>query len=171
VDERRKGILLALGGMVVLSTDSLFARAADAGRFDIVFWVGVSTAAATTLIGAARHRQGPVALVRRGGRPLVLVAALQALTLTCFVLAVRTTTVSNVVAIIAVGPLVAAALARVLIGEHSAKRVWVAAAGSGEGANGDISVDHADHDLRRTADERTIRKTQIEHEGAGVYYS
>jgi drug/metabolite transporter (DMT)-like permease len=119
--------------MVVLSTDSLLARAADADRFDIVFWVGVWTAVATTLIGGVRHRVGPVGLVRRGGRPLLLAATLQAITLTCFVLAVRTTTVSNVVAIIAVGPLVAAALARVLIGERSANRVWVAAAVSGVG--------------------------------------
>jgi drug/metabolite transporter (DMT)-like permease len=119
--------------MVVLSTDSLFARAADAARFDIVFWVGLSTAVATTLIGGVRHRVGPVGLVRRGGRPLVLAAALQAFTLACFVVAVRTTTVSNVVAIIAVGPLVAAALARILIGERSENRVWAAAAVSGVG--------------------------------------
>ena len=133
MDDRRKGILLALGGMVVLSTDSLFARAADAERFDVVFWVGLLTAAVTTAIGGVRHRSWPVALVRRGGRPLVVAAVLQATTLTCFVVAVRTTTVSNVVAIIAAAPLAAAALAWILIGERSARRVWVAAALSGVG--------------------------------------
>jgi drug/metabolite transporter (DMT)-like permease len=133
VDDRRKGILLALGGMVVLSTDSLFARAADADRFDVVFWVGLFTATVTTLIGAARYRRGPLALVRRGGRPLVVAAVLQATTLTCFVVAVRTTTVANVVAIIAAAPLAAAALAWMLIGERSSRRVWIAAAVSAVG--------------------------------------
>ncbi|QGG95800.1 DMT family transporter [Actinomarinicola tropica] len=130
---RRTGLLLGVGGMVVLSTDSLFARAADADRFDIVFWVGLCTAAVTSVIGAVRHRAGPVALVRRGGRPLLLAAALQATTLTCFVVAVRTTAVANVVAILAAAPLAAAVLARVLIGERSTRRVWTAAAVSGVG--------------------------------------
>lgn len=130
---RRTGLLLGVGGMAVLSTDSLFARAADADRFDIVFWIGLLTATVTSVIGAIRHRAGPVALVRRGGRPLVLAAALQATTLTCFVVAVRTTAVANVVAILAAAPLASAVLARVLIGERSTRRVWIAAAVSGLG--------------------------------------
>lgn len=133
MDERQRGILLALGGMVVLSTDSLFARAADADRFDVLFWVGLFTAIVTTAIGAARHRVGPVELVRRGGRPLVLAASLQATTLGSFVVAVRTTSISNVVAIFAAAPLASAVLARLLIAEHSARRVWIAATASGVG--------------------------------------
>lgn len=133
MDDRRRGLLLALCGMVVLSTDSLFARAADADRFDILFWVGLFTAVVTTAIGAARHRVGPVELVRRGGRPLVLAAALQATTLGSFVVAVRTTSVSNVVAILAAAPLASAVLARLLIAERSARRVWIAAVASAGG--------------------------------------
>lgn len=133
MDDRRKGILLALGGMVVLSTDSLFARAADADRFDVIFWVGLLGAVVTTAIGVTRHRVGPVQLVRRGGTPLLLAAGLQATTLGCFVLAVRTTTVANVVAIFAAAPLAAAVLARLLIGERSTRRVWIAALVSGLG--------------------------------------
>ena len=131
--ERQRGILLALGGMVVLSTDSLFARAADADRFDVLFWVGLFTAIVTTAIGAARHRVGPLELVRRGGRPLLLAASLQATTLGSFVVAVRTTSISNVVAIFAAAPLASAVLARLLIDERSARRVWIAATASGVG--------------------------------------
>lgn len=133
MDERQRGILLALGGMVVLSTDSLFARAADADRFDVLFWVGLFTAIVTTAIGAARHRVGPLELVRRGGRPLLLAASLQATTLGSFVVAVRTTSISNVVAIFAAAPLASAVLARLLIAERSARRVWIAATASGVG--------------------------------------
>lgn len=133
MDERQRGILLALGGMVVLSTDSLFARAADADRFDVLFWVGLFTAIVTTAIGAARHRVGPLELVRRGGRPLLLAASLQATTLGSFVVAVRTTSISNVVAIFAAAPLASAVLARLLIAERSAHRVWIAATASGVG--------------------------------------
>ena len=131
--DRQRGILLALGGMVVLSTDSLFARAADADRFDVLFWVGLFTAIVTTAIGAARHRVGPLELVRRGGRPLLLAASLQATTLGSFVVAVRTTSISNVVAIFAAAPLASAVLARLLIAERSARRVWIAATASGVG--------------------------------------
>ena len=133
MDDRQKGIALSLGGFVLLSTESLFARAADAAAFDVVFWVGLLSAAATATISAVRHRAGPIALVVRGGWPLVLAAALQGATVTCFIVAVRTTAISNVVAIIAAAPLAAATLALVLIGERSAPRVWIAAALSGVG--------------------------------------
>ena len=43
MDHRLRGVLLAAGGMVALSTDSLFVRLADTNSFDVVFWVGLFT--------------------------------------------------------------------------------------------------------------------------------
>ena len=44
-----------------------------------------------------------------------------------------------------------------------------AAARAGQRADGDLAVDHADHDLRRAADQRALRRPQEEHERAGVH--
>ena len=44
-----------------------------------------------------------------------------------------------------------------------------AAARAGERADRHLAVDDADHDLRRAADERALRRAQEEHERAGVH--
>ena len=43
-----------------------------------------------------------------------------------------------------------------------------AAARAGQRADGHLAVDHADHDLRRTAHQRHARRAHVEHERAGV---
>ena len=47
--------------------------------------------------------------------------------------------------------------------------VGAARARAGQRADGHLAVDHATHDLRRTADQRHARRPQEEHERAGVH--
>ena len=101
MNDRLKGILLAFAGMVAISTDSLFTRFADADGFDVAFWVGVLTG--LTMLGAtiAIQRASPLVVVRQQGTSLLLAAALQAVSTLAFVLAVKHTSIANVVVIIA----------------------------------------------------------------------
>jgi drug/metabolite transporter (DMT)-like permease len=126
-------VLFAAGGMVALSTDSLFIRLADADSFDIVFWVGLLMA--VVLVGGTGLRD-PSRLreqVRGDGRALALLALLQGSSVVLFVLAVQHTTVANVVVIVAAAPLVAAVLSWLVLRERTRARVWLAMAATAVG--------------------------------------
>jgi len=125
--DRRKGITLAILGMLAVSTDSLFIRLADTEGFDVTFWIGAFTAIVLTVALTVRDKQPPLGVVRRGGWMLWLAGALQAGSTCTFVLAVTKTSVANVVVIIAAAPLIAAVLSTVLLKERSPRRVWLAA--------------------------------------------
>lgn len=124
--ERRRGIALAFGGMLAVSTDSFFIRWADIDGFDVTFWVGVFTS--TVLLAGVRviQRIDPIATFRRGGWPMWLASGLQAGSTSTFVLAVTKTSVSNVVVIIAAAPLVAALMSALWLRERTSPRVWSA---------------------------------------------
>jgi drug/metabolite transporter (DMT)-like permease len=129
---RRRGILLALAGMLAVSTDSLFARIARTDAFGVTFWVGALTA--VVLLGGTAARSGDLAeLVRRGGWPLGLAGGLQAVSTGCFVLAVKHTSVANVVVSVTATRLFAAAVAWLWGRERSPPRVWLAIGVCGAG--------------------------------------
>lgn len=128
VSNRKRGILLAFGGMLAISTDSLFTRIADADGFDVTFWVGVFSAGVMLGVVVLGEGTTPQALLRRDGSILLASAMLQAAMTTFFVLAIKNTSVSNVVVIIAASPLVAAGFAWLLLREAVTGRVWTAIA-------------------------------------------
>jgi drug/metabolite transporter (DMT)-like permease len=119
---------LALVGMLVISTDSLITRAADAEGWDVAFWYGAFSTPAMALYLTIAERGRPMAAVQRSGWPVLVSGALQTVSTTAFILAIKNTTVANVVVIIAAAPLITAVLARVLLGERTNTRTWVAIA-------------------------------------------
>lgn len=128
MNDRWRGVLLAAGGMATLSTDSLFIRLADAGTYDVVFWIGLLTAL-VLLVGPGLV--APSALRRQlveHGRAVVLLGVLQATMLLLFVVAVQNTSIANVVVILAAAPLAGALFGWLLLRERPAPHVWVAMA-------------------------------------------
>ncbi len=123
---RTLGILLAFFGMLTISTDSLITRAADAEGWDVAFWYGVFTTPAMLAYLMVAEKGRPIAAFRRSGRLVWVSAMLQMVSTTAFILAVKNTTVANVVVIIAAAPLVTAVLAWVLLGERTNNRTWIA---------------------------------------------
>ncbi len=119
-----KGILLAAGGMAIISTESVFARLADADGFDITFWVGVFTVLVTGTLTTVRDGN-PLPRIAAQGRPLWISSVLQALMTTFFVLAVTNTSIANVVVIIAAGPLFAALFSWLLLRERTSTSTWI----------------------------------------------
>ncbi len=111
--------------MLLVSTDSLFIRLARTDGWTMAFLV--SAAALPVFLVLWR-----IEVAREPGRrrppvtPLALVGALGAVSSVAFISAVTRTEVANVVAIVAATPILAASLARILLGERVAPRVWAA---------------------------------------------
>ncbi len=123
---RSIGLILAFSGMLVISTDSAITRAADAEGWDVAFWYGVFTTPAMLVYLAVAERGSEVNVFRRSGWMVLVSGMLQMVSTTAFILAIKNTTIANVVIIIAAAPLVTAILAWVLLGERVPARTWIA---------------------------------------------
>lgn len=112
--------------MLAVSTDSYFTRAANADGFDVTFWVGIFTAVVLLTGLGVRDKVTPLDAIRDDGWPLVIAACLQAGSTIFFILAVKNTSVANVVTIIAAAPLFAALFGWLWIRERTTGRVFAA---------------------------------------------
>ena len=129
---RQLGLLLAFTGMFLVSTDSLLIRVAERDSeidgWTIAFMVGLfSTPVAWSMATRSLGRRVLVEAIlwRRQLRTTGIVSAIGT---TSFLTAVTLTSVSNVVAIIAAGPIFAAVLARIALHERTSGRTWRAIA-------------------------------------------
>ncbi len=117
------GVALAVGGLLFVSTDSLITRAADVSGFTVTFWFGVFVAP-TMFLAVMAMGERPGEIVAQLDRPLWASALFQAGSTTSFILAVKNTSIANVVIIVAAAPIVAALMAWFLIREPTKPRVW-----------------------------------------------
>ena len=125
---RPLGLLLAFTGMFLVSTDALLVRVAERDSavdgWTIACMVGLfSSPVAWSLAVRNIGRDFGHELVR-WRRPLLVTGLLGAVGTTSFLTAVTLTATSNVVAIIASGPIFAAALARIALHERTSMRTW-----------------------------------------------
>lgn len=102
------------------------------GRFEITFWRSLFAAlfvAGYLLLVRGDGLRG----VREAGWPGVLSGCMWAVMYTCFMLALTLTTVANTLLVMSVGPLVTAALTRVVLRTPIAPRTWAAIAAATAG--------------------------------------
>jgi len=125
---RPLGLLLAFTGMFLVSTDSLLVRFAeqdsDVDGWTIAFMVGLFSMPVTWGIAAQSLGRDTLRQAVRWRRPLLATGILGGIGTTSFLTAVTLTTAANVVAIIASGPIFAAALARIVLRERTSARTW-----------------------------------------------
>lgn len=119
------GVLLAFGGMLLISLDSLGVRLTEAADWDIAFWFGTFTVAAMVLLVPIVSRVSFVSAVRHDGAPILASGLLQTASTLFFILAIGATTVSNTVVIFAAAPAVAAVIAWVVLDEVTPMRTWI----------------------------------------------
>lgn len=120
-----RGLLLALVGVALISPDSLVIRLLHADQWTIVFWRALLCALSLTVVLTLWTRGDPWRAFRAVGWAGVLVAVLYAASNAFFVASVTHTSVANALVIIATGPLFAAALGRVVLGERVPLRTWL----------------------------------------------
>jgi drug/metabolite transporter (DMT)-like permease len=130
LSDRQIGVLLAAGGILLVSLDSLWIRLSGVSSWDVAFWMGVFIFITLSVVVRLRTGISLPAVVRRDGAPIVVSGLLQTASTTFFVLAIGATTVSNTVAIVAAAPVAAALAARIIIGEQTTSRIWWAILGS-----------------------------------------
>lgn len=125
-DRKRLGWFLAAIGMLSVSTDSLWVRLSKADAVDVAFLVASCALPLYAVLGRWLEHTPPLESLRRHTKPLLAVGALSAVSQLSFFVAVTQTRVANAVAIVAAAPLVAAALARMALGERITMRMGVA---------------------------------------------
>ncbi|NVK43635.1 MAG: DMT family transporter [Oceanospirillaceae bacterium] len=120
-----RGMLIAAGGVLVLSFDALLIRLADSSAWNVLFWRGWFVCLSTMLLGIClRHRQqwpdSPVlwAIAIATGVAYGINASL-------FVFSISHTSAANTVVILASSPLFAALFSRIFLGEKVKRRTLV----------------------------------------------
>ena len=119
------GLILAAGGFLFISLDSLGLRLADTGSWNATFWLGVFTFLAMAVLVPMRTGGSLIRAASAGGLPLVISALFTAGSIIMFVVAISLTTVANTVAILAAAPVMAALISLIAIGERTRLRTWI----------------------------------------------
>ena len=129
MNDHAKGLLITAIGVLFVVPDSLFIRLIDASAPTITFWRGLTSGSFILLgvilvMGLRGFRD-----VARTGLPGLIYTVLIAATAPGFVLAVKWTSVANVVFIIASMPVFAAIFSRIFLGEPISKRMVLTMSG------------------------------------------
>jgi drug/metabolite transporter (DMT)-like permease len=140
---------MLVGASLIFSTGALFVRSLDhADPWTTVFWRSLSASASLLLWIGWRERANTPAAIRAMGRPGCIVAISFSTSSIAVVVALSKTSTAIVLVIFALGPLAAAIMAWILIGERVRSYTWAAivvtVAGvaymvSGPGAGGSLS--------------------------------
>jgi len=120
---------MAFTGMLLVSTDSLITRAVEADGWSVAFWFGLLTMPTMLLylfIQEGRDLDVDELARRSGLLPLLASGVLGAISSLLFILAVKETSIANVVVIVAAAPVLAALCATVFLGERSSAKMWAA---------------------------------------------
>ena len=123
---RTLGLLLSVAGVVVLSPDALVIRLVDESQWTILFWRSGLTAIALTLLIGYLARGDVWAWFWAVGRIGIVIGAFHCLGSIMFVTSITHTSTANTLVIISSGPLFAALLSKVFLGERIDTRTWVA---------------------------------------------
>ena len=122
----RRGFLLTLFGVLVLTPDTLLIRLIDIDPWTMNFWRGAMMAVSLCVAYSLVRRGETLGDTMKLGAAGLAVAVIYALNKISFVFAVDHTQVANVLIILASTPLMAALLSIVILKEHVSKPTWAA---------------------------------------------
>jgi drug/metabolite transporter (DMT)-like permease len=121
-----RGLLLAIGGICVLSPDGLLIRLITADDWTLLFWRGLLTSISLFIALLIMFKKRLFFSFQTLGKKGILAACIQATATTFFVLAITHTTVANTLIILGVTPLWAAIYSRLFLNEHIHLRTYSA---------------------------------------------
>ena len=124
--DRRKGILISLLGVFILSPYALLIRLAFLDDFTLIFYRGLFPAITITLLLLLFYRQAFLAVVWGIGLAGLLNGVLYATTSITFIYSIQSTSVANTLVILSSAPVFAAILSLIVLKENQQPLTWVA---------------------------------------------
>ncbi len=128
MNDRLKGMLIALAGILVLSPDSMFVRLIDVDQWAMIFWRGLGQGVVLLACTAFLYRGDFFRRLFAMGLPGVLVALCFVGSSVLFVTALYYTSVANTLVIISAAPMFGAIQSAVFLKEKLPLRTWIAIA-------------------------------------------
>jgi drug/metabolite transporter (DMT)-like permease len=130
----RSAAWLMVGCAVLWSSAGALTRTLDNARgFELSFWRSLFCAAAMLVILSIQERGKPLAPIIRMGWIGLFSGLMWAVMFTCFMVALTHTSVANTLVMIGLSPLLAALLARVVLGQTISRITWLAILAAGAG--------------------------------------
>lgn len=123
-----RGFALVLAAALVWSTGGLIVRSVTAESWTIVFWRSASCAAFLLAYISVTERGRPWRPFAQAGWVAVVLGAAFATSSISFVLALAYTSVANTLMILALAPIIAGLMARLILKEPIDRRTWFAIA-------------------------------------------
>lgn len=127
---RITGFACAGFGVLLLSFDSLLIRLAATGSWRTAFYRSLFIFFTSLVIFGVIHRRRALAVLKKGGVPLLVSGLFWGLSGICFVQSVSLTIAANTLIMLSLSPLFAAALSVLVLGERIQKRTLMAIAAS-----------------------------------------
>jgi drug/metabolite transporter (DMT)-like permease len=124
LSERGKGILMAIGGVLILSPDSLLIRLAGLDDYTLLFYRGLFPVLAISLILWLHYRADFVPALLRIGWAGVLNAVLYTIVNISFISAIQRTSVANTLLFLSAAPVFAALLSLLVLRENQRVSTW-----------------------------------------------
>ena len=130
----RQAVITMVASTLMWSIAGVVTRHLEQARgFEVTFWRSFFTMLSLMVILPVLHGSDLKSKFQQGGKTLWVSGLCWSVMFTAFMMALTMTTVANVLVTMAVGPLLTALLARMLIGHRLAFRTWVAIAVGGVG--------------------------------------
>ncbi|MFT5369786.1 MAG: drug/metabolite transporter (DMT)-like permease [Candidatus Latescibacterota bacterium] len=126
ITDHVRGLLLALGGIFILSPDGLLIKLITTDDWTLLFWRGLLTSISLLFALIFFFKKPLYPAFQNLGKTGLFVATIQAMGTAFFVLAIIHTTVANTLIIIGVTPLWAAIYSRIFLKEHIHLRTYLA---------------------------------------------
>ena len=124
-DDRRKGLLITVSGVLVITPDSLLVRLISADEWTILFWRGLLSGIAILLALAIMQRSRFLPGLLAIGRMGLALAVMFSIGTVFFIISLEMTTVANTLFIVSTAPVFAAIMTRVFLHEAVSRRTWV----------------------------------------------
>ena len=131
---RRAGVCLVAASAFCWSLAGVFERAADVGSATLIFWSSIAAFVGLGLASVVQSNTGIVRKLANFGKPELLYIAAATLTTMSCVIALRHTTVANIMVIYASLPFVATAVAYLWLSERVSRKFVIAGLGAVTGA-------------------------------------
>ena len=126
LSDHAKGLLITATGVLILTPDAVLLKLIEADPWTVLVWRGLDFFVVIGLVSLARHRGRLWPVIRATGVIGLAITGLHSLGQLLFVFSINNPPAANPLVIIAAAPLAAALLARLILGERTARRTLVA---------------------------------------------